>query len=120
AEEARALEMLRFQDEAEDIARTGRWSVLFLHELGRRNEENLARCPVTAGILAKHRTVTTSTGLAYFSCLDPETRVAPHQGPTNLRVRCHLGLEVPEGCGMRVGGVTGGWQEGRCVVFDDS
>jgi hypothetical protein len=120
AEEARALEMLRFQDEAEDIGRTGRWSVLFLHELGRRNEENLARCPTTAKIIEKHRTVTTSTGLVYFSCLDPQTRVAPHQGPTNLRVRCHLGLEVPESCGMRVGGVTGTWREGRCVVFDDS
>jgi tetratricopeptide (TPR) repeat protein len=56
----------------------------------------------------------------YFSSLDPRTRVAEHQGPTNLRVRCHLGLEVPEGCGARVGGVTSGWQEGRCIVFDDS
>jgi hypothetical protein len=120
AEEARSLEMARFQDEAEEIGRTGRWSVLFLHELGRRNEENLARCPTTASIIDKHRTITTSTGLIYFSCLDPQTRVAPHQGPTNLRLRCHLGLEVPESCGMRVGGVTGGWQEGRCVVFDDS
>jgi aspartate beta-hydroxylase len=120
AEEARALEMARFQDEAEDIGRTGRWSVLFLHELGRPNEENLARCPTTASIVDKHRTITTSTGLIYFSSLDPQTRVAPHQGPTNLRLRCHLGLEVPESCGMRVGGVTGSWEEGRCVVFDDS
>jgi len=120
AEEARALEMARFQDEAEEIGRTGRWSVLFLHELGRPNEENLARCPTTASIIDKHRTITTSTGLIYFSSLDPQTRVAPHQGPTNLRLRCHLGLEVPESCGMRVGGLTGSWEEGRCVVFDDS
>lgn len=120
AEEARALENVRFQDEAEDIGRSGRWSVLFLLELGRRNEDNLARCPVTASVIDTHRTIKTSTGLVYFSCLDPRTRVAPHQGPTNLRLRCHLGLEVPEGCGMRVGGVTGGWREGRCTIFDDS
>lgn len=120
ADEARALETARFQDEAEEIGRTGRWSVLFLHELGRRDEANLARCPTTAAILDRHRTIATPAGLVYFSCLDPGTRVAPHQGPTNMRLRVHLGLEVPDGCGMRVGAVTGGWTEGRCTVIDDS
>ena len=120
AEEVRAFETDYFQDEAEDIGRTGRWSVLFLVELGRRNKAILERCPVTASVIEKHRTLTTRGGLIYFSCLDPRTRIAPHQGPTNQRLRCHLGLEVPDGCGMRVGGVVGSWQEGRCVVFDDS
>jgi hypothetical protein len=55
AAEARALEAARFQDEAEEIGRTGRWSVLFLFELGRRNESNLARCPVTATSRASTR-----------------------------------------------------------------
>jgi len=120
ASEMRAFETEHFQDEAEEIGRTGRWGVLFLLEMGRRNEAVLARCPVTASVIDKHRTVTTRGGLMYFSCLDPHTRVAPHQGPTNLRLRCHLGLEVPDGCGVRVGGVVGAWQEGRCIVFDDS
>ena len=109
-----------FQDEAEDIGRTGRWSVLFLFEMGRRNEEVLARCPVTAEILERHRTMRTRGGLAYFSSLDPRTRIAPHQGPSNQRLRCHLGLEVPAECGVRVGGVVRAWEEGRCLVFDDS
>ena len=56
----------------------------------------------------------------YFSCLEPGTRVAPHSGPTNVRLRCHLALEVPPDCGMRVGGVERPWEPGRCVVFDDS
>jgi tetratricopeptide (TPR) repeat protein len=37
-----------------------------------------------------------------------------------MRVRCHLGLEVPDGCGIRVGGLTARWEEGRCLVLDDS
>jgi hypothetical protein len=120
AREAKGFDAGLFQDEAEDIGREGRWGVLFLLEMGRRNEDNLARCPSLRWILEHHRTLTTHAGLMYFSCLDPRTRVAPHQGPTNVRLRCHLGLEVPDGCGMRVGGVTGGWEEGRCVVIDDS
>ena len=121
ASEARAFDPARFQDEAEGIGRRGRWGVLFLLEMGRRNGEHLAQCPTLAGILERHRTLTTHAGLMYFSCLDPRSRVAPHRGPTNVRLRCHLGLEVPEaGCGIRVGGIAGAWQDGRCIVFDDS
>jgi hypothetical protein len=120
AREAKGFDADRFQDEAEDIGRTGRWGVLFLLEMGRRHDENLARCPALRSVLERHRTLTTRAGLMYFSCLDPQTRVAPHRGPTNVRLRCHLGLEVPGGCGLRVGGVTRAWEEGRCLVFDDS
>ncbi len=120
AAEARSLDPASFQDEAEDIGRTGRWSVFLLFEMGRPNEANLARSPAARWILENHRTLTSYAGSMYFSCLDPGSRVAPHLGPTNVRLRCHLGLEVPDGCGLRVGGVTAGWQEGRCIVFDDS
>ncbi len=120
ADEARGFAAGSFQDEAENIGRTGRWSVLFLVHSGRLNEANLARCPALASIVARHQALLSHAGSMYFSCLDPRTRVAAHLGPTNLRVRCHLGLEVPEGCGVRVGGVASQWQEGRCVVFDDS
>jgi tetratricopeptide (TPR) repeat protein len=120
AEEASGFDAGSFQDEAEDIARTGRWSVLFLLEMGRPDEEALARSPALRWILENHRTLTSHAGSMYFSCLDARARVAQHQGPTNLRLRCHLGLEVPPGCGVRVGGVESGWQEGRCIVFDDS
>ena len=32
----------------------------------------------------------------------------------------NLGIDVPDGCGLRVGGIERRWEEGRCVVFDDS
>jgi aspartyl/asparaginyl beta-hydroxylase (cupin superfamily) len=48
-------------------------------------------------------------------------RIDPHTGPTNLRLRCHLGLSIPDGdCGLTVAGETRRWREGTCLVFDDS
>lgn len=45
-----------------------------------------------------------SLGSAFFSLLAPGARLRPHCGPTNARLRAHLGLIVPEGdCAMRVG-----------------
>jgi aspartate beta-hydroxylase len=62
----------------------------------------------------------TLAGLTYFSRLAPDTQIAAHCGPTNLRVRCHLGLDIPAGdCGLRAGGETRSWQTGKCLVFDD-
>jgi aspartyl/asparaginyl beta-hydroxylase (cupin superfamily) len=47
--------------------------------------------------------------------------IEPHTGPTNMRLRCHLGINIPAGdCGLKVGGETRHWQEGRCLVFDDA
>ena len=120
AAELRALPGTEFHDQAEKIARSGRWRVLFLYERERKNEENCSRCPQTLAVIEANRTVLSLGGLAYFSTLAPGARVAPHTGPTNMRLRCHLGIDVPEGCGLRVGGTTHTWQEGRCVVFDDS
>jgi aspartyl/asparaginyl beta-hydroxylase (cupin superfamily) len=31
-----------------------------------------------------------------------------------------LGLVVPPGCLLRVAGETRAWQEGRCLIFDDT
>jgi hypothetical protein len=120
AAEAHALSGNDFHDESEPIERSGRWSVLFLYERGRKNEKNCSLCPRTVAAIEANRTVLSLGGLAYFSRLGPDTQITPHAGPTNMRLRCHLGIDVPDGCGMRVGGITHTWREGRCVVFDDS
>jgi hypothetical protein len=118
--ELRNLDTRLFVDEAEAIDREGRWSVLFLTKHGVRCDDVCAMCPVTASVLDAHASATKLAGVSYFSCLDPGTRVAPHRGATNTRLRCHLGIEVPDHCGLRVGGITGVWERGRCIVFDDS
>jgi hypothetical protein len=110
-----------FQVESERIARKGTWDVAFFYERGRINEENCRCCPTIAAIVGQHETMRTVSGLIYVSRLTAGTHIAPHRGPTNLRVRCHLGITVPTGdCGLRVGDQTASWSEGKCIVFDDS
>jgi aspartate beta-hydroxylase len=57
---------------------------------------------------------------AFFSILKPGTHIPPHYGLSNFKLAVHLALMIPDSCGIRVGGETRYWQEGRCLVFDDS
>ena len=50
----------------------------------------------------------------------PGTLVTPHTGLSNTRVRIHLGLSVPDGCGVVVNEEARTWVEGKCIAFDDS
>jgi hypothetical protein len=120
ARECGALHAGAFHPESEPIARQGSWEVSLLYERGLRNDDVYARCPVTAAAIERHRIVRGPAGLAYFSRLAPHTRIAPHAGPTNLRLRVHLALDVPPGCGLTVGGMPATWTPGRCLVFDDA
>ncbi|GMH96994.1 hypothetical protein TrST_g3460 [Triparma strigata] len=58
-------------------------------------------------------------GEVILSRLGGRARIKKHVGPSNLRLTCHLGVKVPEGCGIEVAGVEMGWKEGECIVFDD-
>jgi hypothetical protein len=119
-DEILALDASRFHRESERIGRSGDWDVAFLYERGRRHDEVCAACPVTTRAVESYPTIRTSAGLIYASRLRGRTHIEPHRGPTNLRLRCHLALTVPQGdCGIRVGEETRRWEEGRCLVFDD-
>jgi aspartate beta-hydroxylase len=110
-----------FQAEAEGLMERGAWDVFLFYERSRKNEENCARCPTITRVIEASNTVRTQAGLLYVSKLSPGTHIHPHLGPTNLRLRCHLGIRIPDGdCGLKVGGETRRWEEGRCIVFDDS
>jgi aspartyl/asparaginyl beta-hydroxylase (cupin superfamily) len=72
-------------------------------------------------VIESQNTVRTQAGLLYASKLNPGTHIKAHRGPTNLRLRCHLGIQIPTGdCGLKVDGETRHWKEGKCLVFDDS
>jgi len=97
------------------------WSVLLLFDGYQRCspvrvEENSIAFPATTSILDK------IPGLlsAGFSRLGPNTRIKPHRGYDHNVLRVHLGLRVPEHCGIRVRGQTRRWNEGKCLVFDDT
>ena len=120
-DEILALDPESFHRESEPIARDGNWDVAFLFERGRPNETILHACPTATTVIERHDTVRTLAGLTYISRLRGNTHIAAHSGPTNMRLRCHLGIVVPDGdCALRVGDTTRQWQPGRCTVFDDS
>ncbi|HLI58873.1 MAG TPA: aspartyl/asparaginyl beta-hydroxylase domain-containing protein [Solirubrobacteraceae bacterium] len=115
-----ALPSFAFQPESERIARRGDWDVAFLYERGRRRHETCDACPVISHGLEAHGAVRTLDGLSYVSRMRAGTHIGAHRGPTNLRLRCHLGIVVPDGdCAIRVGEDVRHWVEGRCLVFDD-
>ena len=56
-----------------------------------------------------------------FSVMQGGTHVWSHCGPTNCRLRAHLGLIVPDvGPVLRVNDQYRRWHEGKVLVFDDS
>ena len=115
-----ALEAARFHRESERIERAGDWDVAFFYERGRRRQEVCEACPVTTHGIETMPAMRTASGLIYVSRMRPGTHIEPHRGPTNMRLRCHLGITVPGGdCALRVGDDTRQWQEGKCLVFDD-
>jgi aspartate beta-hydroxylase len=119
-DELMTLDPMAFHSEAERIQRSGDWDVAFFYERGRRQDEICDQCPITTRGIEAYPAMRTLAGLIYVSRMGGGTHVQPHRGPTNLRVRCHLGIKVPYGdCAIRVGDETRRWEEGRCLVFDD-
>ncbi len=92
------------------------WDVFGLYAFGKKLEDNCNLCPQTTKLAESIPGMTT----AGFSSLTPGTHIVPHVGYTNTVLRCHLGLIVPEDCGIRVGQETKNWREGKCLVFDDT
>jgi beta-hydroxylase len=95
------------------------WKTYAFYVFGNRVDDNCAACPRTAGLLDG------LPGLqnAWFSILAPRYHIPPHKGPTRAVIRCHLGLKVPaarEQCWLRVDQQVCHWDEGRCLVFDDT
>ena len=98
------------------------WGACFLYEYGVPNAAVIERCPATAA-LVERLPLARIPGRApnvFFSLLRPGRRIPPHTGVTNTRAIVHLALDVPPGCGFRVGGETRDWVEGQAFAFDDT
>lgn len=101
------------------ISRGDDWKTFFLYGFGHRVPHNCERCPRTVEILEG----IPGLRLAMFSILAPGYHVPPHHGVTKGVIRCHLALKVPgdrERCVIRVDDEIHAWDEGRCLVFDDT
>jgi aspartate beta-hydroxylase len=56
----------------------------------------------------------------FFSTMQPKTSIRAHYGATNIKLRCHFPLFVPEEAFLRVAADPRPWEEGKMIVFDDS
>jgi ornithine lipid ester-linked acyl 2-hydroxylase len=92
------------------------WSVFGLYSYGLKVEKNCHLCPETTKLIEK------IPGLlnAGFSALAPGTHIAPHTGYPDGVLRCHLGLMLTDNCAIRIGNETRTWQEGKCLIFNDT
>lgn len=98
------------------------WNAFFFYRDGERYVDNHGRCPATSAALdavpliriGEHSPET------FFSVLKPGAHIPPHTGVVNIRLVCHLPLVMPPDCRIRVGSEIRGWEEGKCIVFDDT
>ncbi len=110
-------------DQFRELNRSRNWSAYFLWNQGQAVSGHLARCPATAKILDEvvpQCHVGGRAPTAFFSILEPHTRIPAHTGVTNTRCTVHLPLVVPSDCGFRVGASTREWQADRAWIFDDT
>jgi aspartyl/asparaginyl beta-hydroxylase (cupin superfamily) len=94
-----------------------RWKTLPFYKGGVRDDANCALCPQTVKLL--ETLVPGSTVReAMLSVLEPGGYLQPHIDNAIPLLTCHLGLVVPERCGIRVGDTRATWREGECLVID--
>ena len=129
-----------FQEEAENLREEGLWQQLVLFETGVKSEEGCKLAPETCKLIFKYMreiSADCTHGQVKFSVIHPGTHVWPHSGPSNCRLRGHLGLVIPkvqdgsrQAAGdhqgsagrleMRIADQYVSWEEGELLIIDDS
>lgn len=111
----------------ESTLHEGAWEWRSLVSRGALQPAAVAACPATAATLQRLPPLLLSHvpfAYAFFSTLAPGASIAPHHGPSNIRLRVHLPLSVPPGgadaAALTVAGEARAWVEGRPLVFDDT
>ena len=111
----------QFPLEAENLIDQGDWRQYDLYSQGSRKKNHCKKVPKTCAIIEKMpNAVNNKRGQIKFSVMQPGTHIWPHTGPTNCRLRMHLGLVIPKNVHIRVGSETKTWKNGKVIVIDDS
>ncbi len=102
-----------------DIIKTNKWKKFYIKWYDDIPDKTKQKIPK----LSKLLDTIPSVRLAMFSVLKPGTKILPHEGPYKGALRCHLGLSCPskkDGCVLTVDGKEYGWENGKCLVWDDT
>ncbi|XP_028034995.1 aspartyl/asparaginyl beta-hydroxylase isoform X4 [Bombyx mandarina] len=119
-EEGESLRAL-YEKEKEGLKERGEWSQLDLFARGSEIPGRCKKAPVTCSIVRQEvAAVGCRRGQIKFSAMEAGTHVRPHVGPTNCRLRMHLGLSNTKDTYIRVDKETRQWQTGKVLLFDDS
>lgn len=112
----------QFLPEDENLREKGDWGQFTLWQQGRKVASSCRSVPKTCALMERFpETTGCKRGQIKFSVMQPGTHVWPHTGPTNCRLRMHLGLVIPsKGCRIRCTNQTREWKEGKVLIFDDS
>jgi aspartate beta-hydroxylase len=89
------------------------WRTFVAKAYGTNVPQNIARCPVLAGLLEKHPDVLSAT----FSYLAPGKHIPLHRGPFRGILRLHLGLSMPLADNGRPGAIL--WIDGAPYRIGD-
>lgn len=121
-----------FTKHPEELRDTGSWSVFKLYEFSKRSTRNCMHAPITCSLIDNVPQITDNVkGIVIFSMMEAGTHIHPHSGPSNCRLRVHLGLDVPETyknstvdsksySRLRVKNEYVSWKNGKMIVWDDS
>ncbi|CAJ1081521.1 aspartyl/asparaginyl beta-hydroxylase-like isoform X7 [Xyrichtys novacula] len=111
-----------FLPEEENLREKGEWGQYTLWQQGKKSGSACQGVSKTCALLERFTEATgCKRGQIKFSVMQPGTHVWPHTGPTNCRLRIHLGLVIPKtGCRIRCTNQTREWEEGKVLIFDDS
>ena len=105
----------------EKLREKGDLKKLNLYIKGEKANGNCRKSPLTCSLIEKiEPTRNCFRGEVAFSVMSSEMHLWPTCGPTNCRLRAHLGLIVPDGIRFRVANETRSLIQGKFLIFDDS
>jgi len=85
-----------YVSEGESLQDKGHWSQFELFRRGRPNKANCDKAPTTCDLIKTIPEISSNKrGQVKFSVMEAGTHVHAHSGPTNCRLRAHLGLKIP-------------------------
>lgn len=97
----------------------GAWDTIEIIEVGKKVDEVTIFIPEIVKLLDNISKYIRLTNAA-LSVLKSGKRIKPHRDPDNFQITCHLGIIIPEKCGISVAGESRTWEEGKCLFFDSS